>query len=242
MGQSWDRKAAGWVSDAIPNEMSKTNSFAKYLQYIPYVGTALKAIWNTGSAADRFGETYSNDGNLMDSAQYGMSAYQDTAGDPNKYSPKNDSFSSGDGWLKAGKIGEALPGSKTDYGSVGRGANLGKSILTKENSHQSERGPGSKGYNSNSFDMSSMGNMFGGQQGQQGGQGGGMGMPTDIFSSVLGGGNKDSSEGSKLKADQVMALMNMFNKQRDDREKEVKYEEKKSIPSFTTNQGAFARG
>lgn len=124
------RKLAGEISDAIPNEFSKLNSYSKYLQYIPYVGAALKVISNAVSGVDRFGETYSNGGSFMDSAQYGMSAFQDTAGDPNKYSPKNRSFADADGWLKAGKIGEALPGSKSDYGSAGRTMGLVKDITS----------------------------------------------------------------------------------------------------------------
>lgn len=156
MGQSWDRKAAGAVSDAIPNEVSKLNGYAKYLQYIPYVGAFLKGISNGVSGVDRFGETYSNGGSLTDSLQWGMGAMNDTSADPNKYSPKNDSWDNADGWLKAGKIGEALPGSKTDVGSVGRTGNLVGGILSDSNTHQSEHGPGSPGYNSNSFDFSSI--------------------------------------------------------------------------------------
>ncbi len=238
MGQSWDRRAAGAVSDAIPNEFSKLNSYSKYLSYIPYVGWALKAISNTASGVDRFGETYSNGGNLGDSLSYGASAYQDTSGDPNKYSPKNDSFQNGDAWLKAGKIGEALPGSKTDYGSAGRGVNLIYGAATNQNSHQSEHGPGSPGYNSNSFDMSSMGNMggMGGSSGSgglggismPGGQGGGQGVG-DIMNMFSSSGN--SSQASDGKPDEL-SLMNMF-KNENNLETEDLTDEKKFMPKFT---------
>lgn len=199
MGQSWDRKAAGAVSDAIPNEFSKLNGFSKYLQYIPYVGWAAKAVFNGVSGVDRFGETYSNGGSLSDSLQWGMSAANDTSTDPYKYSPKNDSWDNADGWLKAGKIGEALPGSKTDVGSVGRTGNLVGGIINNTNTHQSEHGPGSPGYDSSI--TSGWGNMLGGSSG------GGAGLN---LSSILGGqGQSGGGMGGGMMPQMQMPSMNM---------------------------------
>lgn len=102
------KKLAGKISDAIPNEFSKLNSYAPWLNMIPGVGQALALTSEGIAGVDRFGETYSNGGSLGDSAAYGMSAFQGTSGDPSKYSSKN-SGKEKDGFMTAGWIGDILP-------------------------------------------------------------------------------------------------------------------------------------
>lgn len=47
-----------WIGKALPNEMSKLNSYSKYLQYIPYVGKAASVLMNAGSALDAGSTAY----------------------------------------------------------------------------------------------------------------------------------------------------------------------------------------
>lgn len=107
----------GKISDAIPNEITKTNSLTSW---IPYLGIATRAL----SAVDNFGETYSNDGSLVDSIQHGVSGGMGTSADPNYYSPKNQGGLSndwGDDWsLNLGKMGNIYKGYKS--GGTGSGA------------------------------------------------------------------------------------------------------------------------
>jgi hypothetical protein len=100
------QKFAGKISDMIPNEFSKMNSFSKFLP--PPFNLAVQAP----AALDRFGETYSNSdggfGSLAD-AMYSGGSFMGTSGDPNKYSPKNRGF--GNDWMmNAGRLGDLVPG------------------------------------------------------------------------------------------------------------------------------------
>jgi hypothetical protein len=110
------QKISGKISDAIPNEFSKLNSWNKYNPE-----PVSRSVIGLLSGADRFGETYSNSedggiGGLMDAGQYGMSAFGGNSGDPNLYSPKNQQgFASGDWALTAGRAGDLLGG---DFGQI----------------------------------------------------------------------------------------------------------------------------
>lgn len=73
------REFAGKISDAIPNEFSQLNSFSQFLP------PPFNLLVQTPAAIDRFGETYSNDAGLLDSAMYGGQAFMGAGGDPNKY-------------------------------------------------------------------------------------------------------------------------------------------------------------
>lgn len=125
----------GKVSDIIPNELSKTNSFSKYTQMIPIVGPWASGVQRGLSAVDRFAETYENTGKFSPSLKYGMSGISGTSGDPYAYSPKNQGFGR-DWWLNAGKIGDMLPswgGGNVQMGS-GYGDLLG--LLNRQKQQQ----------------------------------------------------------------------------------------------------------
>lgn len=76
---NWLQDISGKMSDAIPNEFSQLNGFSKFLP------APFNFLVQTPAALDRFGETYSNGGSLIDSGAYGVSAFTGTGGDPNKY-------------------------------------------------------------------------------------------------------------------------------------------------------------
>lgn len=73
------RDLMGKMSDAIPNEFSQLNAFSQFLP------PPFNLLVQTPAALDRFGETYSNDAGLLDSAVYGGQAFMGAGGDPNKY-------------------------------------------------------------------------------------------------------------------------------------------------------------
>ena len=129
---SWFRKFSGKVSDAIPNEFSKLNSFTKFLP------PPFSQIAQTPGAIDRFGETYSNEGSLADSFMHGASAYMGTSADPNKFSHKNYGAES-DPWLTVGRVGDLIP-SPTGSGGwnvpTDQYANLGQSFFKRNQASQ----------------------------------------------------------------------------------------------------------
>ena len=172
MGSSKLQNFAGEISDAIPNEVTKLNSYSKYLEYIPYVGQALSAIMKGVSAVDNFGETYSNSGDVGAGISHAMKGIQGQSVDPNAFSEKNQGFG-GDPWLIAGDIGNMIP----SFGGKSEGGGGGFSGITSAGSGVDVGG-------TNAF-----GNVLGS------GQGGGfnLGSLMDI-GSMFGGSNNNGVE------------------------------------------------
>ena len=102
--KNWLQGIAGWISGAIPNEITKTNSASQWTQYIPIIGPYISALQKGVSAVDNFAETYEQGGNWQDSLTHAMTAIQGQAADPNYYSEKNQPGFSDDWLLNAGKI------------------------------------------------------------------------------------------------------------------------------------------
>lgn len=124
MGKSLDVKIAEAIGKALPNEVTKLNSYSKYLQYIPYVGQALSVIMKGMSAVDAGATAYADtqtqdEGNRGVAAQRAISSAlagaQGTSQDPGQYGSGGDINRD---WANtAGQIGNYLPG--VEKGSSG---------------------------------------------------------------------------------------------------------------------------
>ena len=150
----WLRSGSEWVSDAIPNEFSKTSN--NWTGNIPYVGWVLRGL----AGADNAAETYSQSGNLMDAAQHGWTGFSGNAADPNMYSEKNKAgmFGSGDPWLSVGQGVNLVPSQGgSDWMKYGNMASKGIGMMNQ--------GQG-QGQSSGGMDMSGIMQMFGGGQKQ----------------------------------------------------------------------------
>lgn len=108
------RKAADWVGKAIPNEISKTNSFSKYTQYIPYFGPFLSAAQKGVSAIDNaataYGDERENGGGDLGTAIYGAQlGIQGRSASPGDYRTGYQNLQGRNFFDVAGQIGNYLP-------------------------------------------------------------------------------------------------------------------------------------
>lgn len=122
--QGWLQDASEWVSDAIPNEFSKTSN--NWTGNIPYIGWILRGL----AGADNFSESYANSGDFMGSAMHGWKGFSGNAADPDMNSPKNQAgmFGSGDWALNIGQgmgIASMATGKGMNFG--GGGGDVGAS-------------------------------------------------------------------------------------------------------------------
>ena len=116
MGNPWDVKATEWIGKAIPNEMSKLNSYSKYIQMIPYIGQAASIIMKAGAAADAGATAYADSYKKGEGRGVGsqravsgvMGGVQCRASDPGIYG--SDGRANRDWANVVGQIGNFLPG------------------------------------------------------------------------------------------------------------------------------------
>ena len=135
MGNPWDVKATEWLGKALPNEVTKLNSYAKYVQYVPYVGQALSVIMKGMSAVDAgataYADTYKSDAEQDKSGASRrvtgasraipavMSGVQGKSQDPGIYGSPGGNINRD--WANvAGQIGNYLPGLNKTSGSDGK--------------------------------------------------------------------------------------------------------------------------
>lgn len=139
----WLQPATEWVSDAIPNEFSKLSN--NWTGNIPYIGWVLRGL----AGGDNFAETYSNTGDLGASAEWGVSGFMGNAGDPYKYSPKNQAGLSGDwGSDWAGNLGKILNvAGSYKGGNYGSGAKGTVGLFSKYDKNNAGYYPMQTGYN-----------------------------------------------------------------------------------------------
>ena len=102
------------VGGAIPNEVSKLNSWNKYNPE-PFSRAAIGSV----AGLDRFATTYGKTGEFQPALSHSMSAFMGSSADPDLYSPKNQRFAS-DPWMTIGNVGNLLPGpgGEMDMGQI----------------------------------------------------------------------------------------------------------------------------
>ena len=112
---------AEWIGKAIPNEVSKLNSYSDYLSWIPYVGPFLSYGMKIGSALDSGFTAYDDTGKFDLAIDAGIGGIQGESQDPGRYGSgymTTGQPSYNKDWANtAGQVGNYLP--KFSKGSNG---------------------------------------------------------------------------------------------------------------------------
>lgn len=118
------RDIAEEVGKWIPNEISKTNSFSKYTQYIPVVGPFVSGGQRALSAVDNAATAYGDTGDIGTAIRGGPMGVMGQSASPGDARTGFYNTSGRNFFDIAGQIGNYLPGFSTDAGGSVNGFDL----------------------------------------------------------------------------------------------------------------------
>jgi len=245
MGNPWDVKATEWVGKLIPNEVSKLNSWSKWLEKIPIVGQALSVVVKGISALDS-----------------GPTAYADTYKDPrlrNKSEGERRQIGIGRavGSVMGSIQGESIdPGRYGSQGDINRDwANIAGQIGNYMPSYSSSSSTGSTGGSKGGFSAGGMGGLMNlksnpyffdqDEKTDTASTGAGTGTGTsgsqNPLASLFGGGGQTAGQGGAGFSDRLTNILNQtsilkaFLDEGDKVEEDEETEDKKSALKKVVN-------